>query len=241
MSEIKIAEIIKELRGAKGISQEMLADVCDVSMQAVSKWENGQSCPDISFLPLLAAYFGVSIDYLLTGRNNTVENTDDNLVSSLSKQDFKDDVLYIIQYRNGKVLDKKQWDKEQLDNRAIAARIQFANEFAQLSSGLHIDVWGSANIEAPDGNMDLSSGANVNCGTVHGSINAGANVNCDVVEGNVSAGNSVKCSTIEGSAKAGNSISCSTIEGDVSAGTYISCDTIGGNAKAGSHIEYKKQ
>lgn len=43
MGELKVGEIIKELRGSKGISQEMLADVCGVSMQAVSKWENGVS------------------------------------------------------------------------------------------------------------------------------------------------------------------------------------------------------
>ena len=116
MSEIKIAEMIKELRSDKGISQETLADVCGVSMQAVSKWENGQSCPDITFLPLLAEYFGVSIDYLLTGRIHAAENMDKELVSNLSEHRFKDDVLYIIQYRNGMVLDKTRWDKERLEN-----------------------------------------------------------------------------------------------------------------------------
>lgn len=43
MREIKINEVIKELRTDKGISQETLANVCDVSMQAISKWENGVS------------------------------------------------------------------------------------------------------------------------------------------------------------------------------------------------------
>lgn len=42
-NEIKISEMIRQLRTDKGISQEMLADVCNVSMQAVSKWENGVS------------------------------------------------------------------------------------------------------------------------------------------------------------------------------------------------------
>lgn len=239
MSEIKIAEMIKELRGGKGISQETLADVCDVSMQAVSKWENGQSCPDITFLPLLAEYFGVSIDYLLTGRNHAIENMDNDLVSNLSKQELKDDVLYIIQYRNGKVLDKTQWDKERLENKDAAIRIQFADEFSQLPSKLHIEIWGNADIEAPDVNMNVSIGGNANCGTVQGNISAGASVNCDIVEGSVSAGNSVNCNTIEGCVSAGNSVSCNTIEGDVSAGTYITCDTIEGDAQAGTHIEYK--
>lgn len=240
MYEIKVSEMIRKLRTDKGISQETLADLCDVSMQAVSKWENGQSCPDISFLPLLAEYFGVSIDYLLTGRNSAVENTADGLISKLAEQELKDDVLYIIQYRNGKILDKKQWSKERAENKADAIRIQFNDEFEQLSSGLSIEVWGDANMEALDGNINLSAGANVNCGTVQGNINAGASVNCSLVEGNVSAGNSVNCDTIEGNVSAGASVSCSAIEGDAKAGTYISCDTIEGNAKAGTHIEYKQ-
>ena len=251
MSEIKIAEMIKELRGGMGISQETLADVCDVSMQAVSKWENGQSCPDISFLPLLAEYFGVSIDYLLTGRNHAADNMDNDLDPNLSKQVLKDDVLYIIQYRNGKILDKTQWDKERLENKDTTIRIQFADEFAHLSSGfenesahlpsgLHVEIWGNADIEAPDVNMNVSAGGNVNCGTVHGNISAGASVNCDVVEGSVSAGNSVNCNTIEGCVSAGNNVSCDTIEGDAAA-TYISCDIIEGDAKAGTNIEYKNK
>ena len=239
MSEIKIAEMIRELRSGMGISQEALADVCGVSMQAVSKWENGQSCPDITFLPLLAEYFGVSVDYLLTGRNHAAENIDNDLVSNLQKQEFKDDVLYIIQYRNGTVLDKTQWDKERLENKDTMIQIQFADEFAQLPSGLHVEIWGNADINVPDVDMNLCAGANANCGTVQGNISAGASVNCDVVEGSVSAGNSVNCNTIEGCVSAGNSVSCNTIEGDVSAGTYITCDTIEGDAKAGTHIKYK--
>ena len=112
MRELKISEMIRELRTDKGISQETLADVCDVSMQAVSKWENGQSCPDITFLPLLAEYFGVSTDYLLTGRKHAAGNADDTILSGMSQQELKDDVLYIVQYRNGKILDKKLWNTE---------------------------------------------------------------------------------------------------------------------------------
>lgn len=99
MSELKISEMIRELRTDKGISQETLADVCGVSMQAVSKWENGQSCPDIAFLPQLAEYFGVSVDYLLSGQNHITGNPDDDITASLSEQELKDDVLYIIQKR----------------------------------------------------------------------------------------------------------------------------------------------
>ena len=55
---------IKQLRQEKHIKQETLADAIGVSAQAVSKWETGASDPDISLLPQLANYFGVSIDEL---------------------------------------------------------------------------------------------------------------------------------------------------------------------------------
>lgn len=49
----------------KKITQQELADFLGVSKASVSKWETGQTYPDITSLPLLAAYFNVSIDSLL--------------------------------------------------------------------------------------------------------------------------------------------------------------------------------
>lgn len=60
-----LGERIVSLRKEKGISQEELADVLMTSRQAISKWERGESEPDIDRLKDLAIYFGVSIDYLL--------------------------------------------------------------------------------------------------------------------------------------------------------------------------------
>lgn len=56
---------IAALRKAKGLTQEQLAEKVGVSAQAVSKWENDVSCPDITLLPLLADLFDVSVDELL--------------------------------------------------------------------------------------------------------------------------------------------------------------------------------
>lgn len=58
---------IAELRRKKGITQDQLAEQMGVSPQAVSKWENDISCPDIGLLPQLAAYFGITVDALLRG------------------------------------------------------------------------------------------------------------------------------------------------------------------------------
>ena len=59
---------IAALRREKEWKQDELAEKLGVSPQAVSKWENAQTCPDISLLPLLAKILGVSVDELLTGK-----------------------------------------------------------------------------------------------------------------------------------------------------------------------------
>ena len=55
---------LRSLRTAKGVTQEQLAAELGVTAQAVSKWERGTTAPDISLLPDLSVYFGVSIDEL---------------------------------------------------------------------------------------------------------------------------------------------------------------------------------
>lgn len=62
---MKIGKIISELRAQNGITQEQLAEAVGVSAQAVSKWENNGSFPDITLLEPLASYFQVSIDKLM--------------------------------------------------------------------------------------------------------------------------------------------------------------------------------
>ena len=63
--KIQIADNIKKYRMARGFTQSDLAILLSVSTQAVSKWENGQTFPDITALPLLAKYLDVSIDELM--------------------------------------------------------------------------------------------------------------------------------------------------------------------------------
>ena len=61
---MNIGTKIKELRRKRGITQEQLANSIGISFQAVSKWENNLALPDISLAPVLAGYFGVSMDEL---------------------------------------------------------------------------------------------------------------------------------------------------------------------------------
>ena len=62
-----ISERIQGLRKAGGLSQEELADRLGVSRQAVSKWESGQSTPDLEKVIGLSSFFSVSTDYILKG------------------------------------------------------------------------------------------------------------------------------------------------------------------------------
>ena len=62
---INLAEQLKTLRKEKNISQEKLAAYLGISYQAISKWENGNTYPDIQLLPEIARFFGITIDELL--------------------------------------------------------------------------------------------------------------------------------------------------------------------------------
>ena len=71
---IRIGETIKDLRQKQGITQEALAWQLGVTPQAVSRWENQQSLPDIAMLPAIAGLFGVTIDSLLAYNPDEIKN-----------------------------------------------------------------------------------------------------------------------------------------------------------------------
>lgn len=64
--EMTLGKKIAELRKDKGMTQDGLAELLGVSSQAVSKWENDISCPDIMLLPHLSDIFQVTIDELFS-------------------------------------------------------------------------------------------------------------------------------------------------------------------------------
>ena len=67
-----IGNKIKLLRTNKGLTQEQLAEQLHISGQAVSKWENETSTPDITMLPILAECFGITIDELMDYKLNAL-------------------------------------------------------------------------------------------------------------------------------------------------------------------------
>ena len=73
MKTEKIGQQIAALRKAKGITQNELGERVGVSFQAVSKWERGETLPDVAVLPDLARVLETSIDYILLGGERQVE------------------------------------------------------------------------------------------------------------------------------------------------------------------------
>lgn len=69
MDAQKIGKLINELRTKKNLTQKDLADLVNVTDKAVSKWERGDGCPDVSIMPNLAKELGVSVEDLMSGEN----------------------------------------------------------------------------------------------------------------------------------------------------------------------------
>ena len=67
MNAEKTGFLIYELRNRKGLTQKELAEQCNVTDKAVSKWERGEGCPDVTVLPKLAEVFGVEVESIMNG------------------------------------------------------------------------------------------------------------------------------------------------------------------------------
>lgn len=67
MDQVKIGKLIARLRKNKGLTQRELGEMVGVGFRAVSKWENGLTCPDISIINELSEILGISADELLKG------------------------------------------------------------------------------------------------------------------------------------------------------------------------------
>ena len=98
--EQTLGKKIAQLRRQKGMTQDTLAEKMGVSPQAVSKWENDQTCPDISLLPALARLFEVTVDELLSNEATPA-------VSVLPKEEIADLSKRILRI----VVESQQGDK----------------------------------------------------------------------------------------------------------------------------------
>lgn len=86
-----IGNRISQLRKEKGITQEDMAEKLGVTPQAVSKWENDISYPDILLLPKIAEMLGVTVDLLLSG-----ESKKDTRILPKEQRKSMDDMMFRI-------------------------------------------------------------------------------------------------------------------------------------------------
>lgn len=102
VTAMNIGNNISALRKKKGITQEELANELKVSSQAVSKWENNTSCPDISLLTQIADYFGVSVDDLLREQEEVIVDKAENKEKNAKSSDDKKNIVIKVTQQNGK-------------------------------------------------------------------------------------------------------------------------------------------
>ncbi len=85
MNMQKVGENIAALRKSKGITQNELGERIGVSFQAVSKWERGETLPDITLLPDLAVILETTVDFILMGGEMVTEYKGKITVSDIKK------------------------------------------------------------------------------------------------------------------------------------------------------------
>lgn len=98
MNQESIGKFIAELRKEKNMTQEQLAEVLEVNVKSISRWENGKTMPDLSMLPILANELNVEVSELLNGRKMTKEE----LI------ELKDTIERLIEYSQKEVIDKSK-------------------------------------------------------------------------------------------------------------------------------------
>lgn len=95
---IYFGENLKRLRKGKNLTQETLADFLGVSFQAVSKWERGETYPEITILPAISAFFGVSIDDLFGIDKTQQEQKINNYINLYDNMKLKDASLVFEEF-----------------------------------------------------------------------------------------------------------------------------------------------
>ena len=99
MNYEKIGEFIKTKRKEMNLTQKELAERINVTDKAISKWERGQGCPDVSLLEVLSKELNVSILELLKGR--TIEN---EVIKVTEADDYiKDTIGYLDKSNKDKI------------------------------------------------------------------------------------------------------------------------------------------
>lgn len=220
MSNINIvlAENILRFRKEKNLTQKELAEKVGVTYQAVSKWENASSAPDIMFLPILADVFECRIDSLFSRTNTGVYTApSDTHCSALPWRD--DDVIRGVVCIGQRIL-------QVTDGLVDKFTFELVGDAKAVKSECNLSVVGSVNGGCRAGSsIDIggNSAGGINCGAYvsiggghNGGINCGAYVSCGGdIHGGINCGAAVSCNDLHAhTIRCGNTISAA---GDVKA------------------------
>lgn len=116
---MEIGNQIKALRLRKGATQKQMAQHFGITEQAISKWENGASVPDISMVPGLSAYFGVRIDELFAVSDETHMERIQNMLWNVRYMDPSD-----VESERKFLLDKAQREPNNSEAYEMLARLE---------------------------------------------------------------------------------------------------------------------
>ena len=126
---------LHRMRKQKNLTQDEVAERLNVSPQAVSKWENDQSCPDIMLLPQIAELYGTTTDILLRGEPDVPET---RLAPPEERKSFHQMMLRIrVNSSDGDVV------RVNLPLALIKVCLESGLAIPQLQMQLHSDVIGS--------------------------------------------------------------------------------------------------
>ncbi len=255
---------LRELRRESAMSQEQLANICGVSVQAVSKWECAQSYPDIELLEIIADTFGVTIDALLRenaqadgARAAAVTPCDESESESDDMpSDIPDDgVLRVVQYCGRRLLradDIGELTRElHLDGSVFRIPLLAADSEGVNDGGkteIKVEIWGDADIVfAHDENvlLGVKAGGDITVreGDLNGPADVGGNLSCcGDINGPASAGGDLQLGgSANGPTTAGGDLSVGDdVSGAVSAGGDLTVGgDVSGDAAAGGGIFIK--
>ncbi len=248
MSET-MGSILARLRKEKNMTQEQLANELGISYQAVSKWENELSSPDISALPLLAEVFGVSIDALF-GREALEQKTEELVPEAKEAETAEygelpwpdDDTLHVVLFAGHRLVGhsggEHLFSKKQVNFQYEGPALNIRSDFSVTVEGSvegSVSAGGDVKCDAVGG--DVKAQGDVSCGIVRGSAEVQGDVTCGDIGKDLNAAGDVSCGDIQGNIYAGGDVNCSNVGGNVTAGGDIDCTDVTGNANAGGEVE----
>ena len=262
MCEMNQTEILRKnlsiFRKQRHLTQEQLANELGLTFQAISKGENGLSCPDISLLPQLAEIFGVTIDDLF--REQTEESVQETTAEEPSAAEKKKEEKAEEKKPDRMTLEISGEDKDvrkMLKDPGVRLEPKI-NSLNQAADELLQNLFDSKH--EPVTLPDLSEERPVSDGPAEGLpweddgiyravLFKGRMLVCTSPEGKGTVGSSnmdldqsilscfsVSCGDVDGNVSAAGNVSCGDVGGNASASGNLSCGDVGGNASASGNL-----